>query len=84
MASTAHFPLLQNPCLTSSVYSDDESIIAGLMRQITEELRLQEYRTIAAYMQENRELEDELVLYRKLWNGTIRLANNIIRSVAIL
>jgi hypothetical protein len=35
-------------------------------------------------MQENRELEDELVLYRKLWNGTIRLANNIIRSVAIL
>lgn len=84
MASTTHFLPPQNPRPTSSIYSDDESIMADLMGKLTEEIRLQEYHTIAAYRQENRELEEELALYRTLWNRTITLANNVIYSVAVL
>ena len=58
--------------------------MADLLCRVTEEIRLQEYCTIETYMQENEELEEELALYRSLWNETIMLVNTVIRSAAIL
>ena len=70
-----------NPRPTSSVYSDDMSIMAGLVRKVSEETRLQEYRMIESYMRENQALEDELALHRTAWNGTIMLANEVTQAI---
>ena len=67
-----------NPRPSSSVYSDDMSIMTCLVRKVSEETRVQEYRTIASYTRENQALEDELALYRMAWNKTIILTNEVI------
>lgn len=69
-----------NPRPTSSVYSDDVSIMTNLVRKVSEETRAQQYQTIACFMRENQTLEEELTLHRKTWNGTIMLANEVIKS----
>lgn len=76
--------LTASPRPPSSVYSDDEPTIAYLIRKVEEETRLQEYETIASYTRENQVLEEELELYRKLWNGTIRLANEVIKFITVM
>ena len=73
-----------SPRPPSSVYSDDMPIMTYLIRQVSEETRLQEYQTIASYMRENQALEEELELYRKAWNGTIMLANEVIKAITVL
>jgi len=73
-----------NPRPASSVYSDDMSIMTSLIRKVSEETRLQEYQTIASYTRENEILEAELVLHRKVWNGTIMLANEVIQVITII
>ena len=73
-----------NPRPSSSVYSDDMSIMTCLVRKVSEETRVQEYRTIASYTRENQALEDELALYRMAWNGTIMLANEVIQAITII
>ncbi|KAF8852977.1 hypothetical protein BDZ45DRAFT_599234 [Acephala macrosclerotiorum] len=70
-----------NPRPTSSVYSDDGSIMASLMRNVAEEIRLQEYQTIATYMRENQQLAEEAERYRIAWNQTIKFLNQAICSI---
>jgi hypothetical protein len=55
--------------------------MASLIHKVTEETMAQEYRTIASYMEENQTLEEELELHRKVWNGTIMVANTVIIAV---
>lgn len=55
-----------------------------LHHMVSEELREQEHQLIATYESENRMLEEELALYREAWNGTIMLANTVIRAVTII
>jgi len=73
-----------NPRPTSSVYSDDMSIMTGLVRKVSEETRVQEYHTIACYMRENQALEDEIALHRMAWTGTIMLADEVIQAITII
>ena len=74
LPSRNHFP-------TSSVYSDDVSIMTYLIYKVSEETRTQEYETIASFVRENQALEEELALYQKAWNGTITMANEIIQAI---
>ena len=55
-----------------------------LIDKVSEETRAQEYRTFAIYMQEKQELEEELELYRKAWNGTLRLVDEVIQAITII
>lgn len=55
--------------------------MTSLIHKLAGETLAQEYRTIASYVEENQALEEELELHRKVWNGTIMLANNVIRAV---
>ena len=80
--SSPNLPASPRP--TSSVYSDDLSTMAFLIRKLSEETRAQEYETIATYMREIQALEEELVLYRRTWNGTIMLANEVIKAVTVI
>jgi hypothetical protein len=73
-----------NPRPTSSVYSDDMSIMTNLIRRVEEETRAQEYQTIASYMRENQALEEELTLHQRAWNGTIMLANEVTQASTII
>lgn len=73
-----------NPRPTSSVYSDDISIMASLVRKVSEDTRVQEYRTIECYMRENQALEDEIELRRMTWTGTIMLADEVIRAITMI
>jgi hypothetical protein len=73
-----------NPRPTSSVYSDDISLMTGLTRQVSGEIRIQEYQTIATYMRENQTLKEELALFRKAWNETIMLVNKVVQVIAII
>lgn len=76
-----------NPRPSSSVYSDDASdmnTMSCLIHMVSEESREQEHQLIASYESENRMLEEELALYREAWNGTIMLANTVIRAFAII
>ena len=66
---------------TSSVYSDDMSIMTYLIHKVSEETRAQEYETIASFMRENQALEEELARHQKAWNGTIMLANEVIQAI---
>ena len=45
---------------------------------------MQEYQTIASYMREIEALEEELALYRRAWNGTITVANKVIRAITVV
>lgn len=69
---------------TSSLYSDDASIMTYLIHKVSEETRTQEYETIASFMRENQALEEELALYRKSWDGAILLANEVIQAITII
>jgi hypothetical protein len=69
-----------NPRPTSSIYSDDMSIMTCLIRKVSEETRAQEHQTIASYIRENQALEEELALHQMAWNGTIMLANEVIQA----
>jgi len=71
-----------NPRPTSSVYSDEISLMTYLIRKVSEELRAQEYETVAAYIRENQALEEELALRRRAWGGTIMLADEVIQASA--
>jgi hypothetical protein len=73
-----------NPRPTSSVYSDDMSIMTCLIRKVSEETRAQEYQTIDSYIRENQALEEELALHRRAWNGTIMLANEVVQAITII
>jgi hypothetical protein len=73
-----------NPRPTSSVYSDDISIMASLVRKVSEDTRVQEYCTIECYMRENQALEDEIELRRMTWTGTIMLADEVIRAITMI
>jgi hypothetical protein len=73
-----------NPRPTSSVYSDDMSIMTCLVRKVSEETRVQEYQTIECYMRENQALEDEIAIHRMTWSGTIMLADEVIRAITII
>ena len=73
-----------SPRPPSSVYSDDVPTMAYLIRKVEEETRLQEYQTIASYTRENQLLEEELELYREVWNGTIMLANEVIKFITVM
>ena len=73
-----------NPRPTSSVYSDDMSIMTGLVRKVSEETRAQEYNPIASFMRENQALEEEVACHQKTWNGTIMLANEVIQLEPII
>jgi hypothetical protein len=73
-----------NPRPTSSVYSEDTSIMVCLIQNVSEEIRAQEYQTIASYIRENQALEEELAFHRRAWNGTIMLANEVIQASAII
>jgi hypothetical protein len=73
-----------NPRPTSSVYSDDMSIMTRLVRHVSKETRVQEYQTIACYMRENLMLEDEIALHRRTWTETIMLADEVIRAIMII
>ena len=75
------FPIPPNPRPTSSIYSDDLPIMTTLLKEVSEETLIQEHRMIASYISENKRLEEELVLYRKAWNGTIKLANEAIQAI---
>ncbi|KAH8587326.1 hypothetical protein B0O99DRAFT_527006 [Bisporella sp. PMI_857] len=55
-----------------------------LIQRVSEEARLQEYETIAAYVKENQQLERELRNYRNTWNATITLANYSIIAIAFI
>src|SRR5436190_7038111 len=77
-------PVPPNPRPTSSVYSDDMSLMVCLIRSVSEEIRAQEYQTISSYMRENQALEEELALYRRAWNGTIILVNEVLQAIAII
>jgi hypothetical protein len=76
-----------SPRPSSSVYSDDApdiNTMTYLHHMVSEELTEQEHQLIATYESENRMLEEELALHREAWNGTIMLANTVIRAVAII
>jgi hypothetical protein len=55
-----------------------------LVRKVSEETRVQQYRTIAFYMREIQELEDELALHRRAWSGAIMLANEVMPAIMII
>ena len=84
MDQRSHPILPPNPRPTSSVYSDDMSIMTCLIRKVSEETRAQEYQTIDSYIRENQALEEELALHRRAWNGTIMLANEVIQAITII
>ena len=73
--------MVPSPRPTSSVYSDDTSIMTSLIRQVSEQIRTQEIRTITCYMKENQEIKKHLAFYRQGWNGTIMLANEAIKVI---
>jgi hypothetical protein len=73
-----------SPRPPSSVYSDDIPIMISLIRQVSEETRVQELQTIASYIEEIQALEDELALHRREWNGTIMLANEVIKVITVI
>jgi argininosuccinate lyase len=58
--------------------------MTGLTRQVSGEIRIQEYQTIATYMRENQTLKEELALFRKAWNETIMLVNKVVQVIAII
>ena len=84
MDQRSHLTSTPSPRPPSSVYSDDLSIMTYLIRQVSEETRVQEYQTIASYIREIQALEEELALHRRAWNGTIMLANVVIKTVTII
>ncbi|KAH7363992.1 hypothetical protein BKA65DRAFT_388765 [Rhexocercosporidium sp. MPI-PUGE-AT-0058] len=69
---------------TSSVYSDDASIMTYLIHKVSEQTTTQEYETIASFTRENKALEEELALHRKAWNGTIHMANEVIQAITTI
>ncbi|KAH9206344.1 hypothetical protein DL95DRAFT_315737 [Leptodontidium sp. 2 PMI_412] len=69
---------------TSSVYSDDASIMTYLIHKVSEQTRTQEYETIASFTRENQALEEELALHQKAWNGTISMANEVIQAITTI
>lgn len=68
---------------TSSVYSDDVSIMTYLIHKVSEETRTRELETIASYMRENQALEEELARHQKLWDEAIIMANEVIQAIKI-
>jgi hypothetical protein len=58
--------------------------MTDLIRQVSEETRAQEYQTIASYMRDIQAVKEELELYRRAWNRTIMLANEVIKAVMII
>ncbi len=80
MDCKSHSVPLPTPRPTSSVYSNDISIMTNLIRDVSEEIRVQEHQTIAAFMREIQALEEELALRQRAWNGTIMLANQVIEA----
>jgi hypothetical protein len=76
--------LLPSPRPTSSVYSDDKSVMICLIRSVSEEIRAQEYQTITSYIRENQVLEEKLEQYRGEWKGTIMLANEVMQAITII
>lgn len=79
-------PLTPSPVCrpTSSVYSDDASIMTYLMYRVSEQTRTQEYETIASFTRENQALEGEVALHQKVWNGTISIANEVIQIITTI
>ena len=69
---------------TSSMYSDDVSIMTYLIHKVSEETRTQEYETIASFMRENQALEEELARHHKLWDGAIIMANEVIQAITTI
>lgn len=69
---------------TSSVYSDDVSIMTYLIHKVSEETRIQEYETIASLMRENQALKEEIAGYQKLWDGAIIMANEVIQAITTI
>jgi hypothetical protein len=55
-----------------------------LSRRVTEETRTQEYETIASFMKENQALEEELIRYQQVWDGSITMANNVIQAIRMI
>jgi hypothetical protein len=55
-----------------------------LISNVSEEIRKQEHQTIVSYLKENQALEMELALYRREWNGTIMLANEVIQAITVI
>jgi hypothetical protein len=78
----SHPVQLSNPRPTSSVYSDD--IMVCLISNVSEEIRKQEHQTIVSYLKENQAIEKELALYRREWNETIMLANEVIQAITVI
>jgi hypothetical protein len=58
--------------------------MAYLIRQVSEETRLQEGRTIDTYLKEIQALEEELALHQRAWNGTIMVVNKVIEVITVL
>jgi hypothetical protein len=55
-----------------------------LMEQVSEGIRLQAYQTIASYLRDIQALENELALHRSAWNGTITVANEVIKAITVI
>ncbi|KAH8800871.1 hypothetical protein F5884DRAFT_890684 [Xylogone sp. PMI_703] len=66
---------------TSSIYSEDVSTMAELVRAVSEEARQQEHQTVTSYVAENRLLEEEIEIYRKKWNETIMVVNELLQAI---
>jgi hypothetical protein len=85
MDQSSHVMSLPTPRPPSSVYSDEIPIImTSLIRQVSEETRVQEYQTIACYMKDIHALEEELALHQKEWNATIDLVNEVIKAIVVI
>jgi hypothetical protein len=55
-----------------------------LIREVAEETRLQQYRTIEAYMRENKDLQEELEAHETKWRQTIILVEAIIQFITAI
>jgi len=66
----------------SSVYSEDVPMLDSLLQTITEEVRLQELRTISLYLEEIQQLESQLNTYRRVWKEVIYVADKVIQAIA--
>jgi hypothetical protein len=81
MAGTA--PVLR-PRPPSSIYSDDLPMMLDLIRRVSTDLWEQEAQAAAYYTGEIQALEDELALHRMVWNESIRVANEVIRTITAI
>jgi len=55
-----------------------------LNRRVAEETRIQEYETVASFMRENQALEEELIRYQQVWDGSITMANDVIQAIMMI